>query len=124
MLCPKKVVFFSFLPFLHNGSEDLAILLHECRRQYRAHRWSQMLSLKMLLILYYRGLTVEKRSFLTFFGLFSKWLKQSSQIFCMIVEDNGAYHLSYISFLKKNILDYRGLSVRLLRFLAFSPKQL
>ena len=62
--------------------------------------------------------------FFYFFGLLSKAAIAIFPIFCVIVDDNRAYHLSYIFFLKKDMLDCRGLSVRFCRFLAFSPKQL
>ena len=94
----------------------------------RSHWLSKIVSLKKFLIPDYRGLSVQKRCFSYFFGLYSKTALMFFPILCMSVEDNRAHCLSKIVFLKKFlILDYRGLSVQKRCFftsLHFTPKRL
>ena len=71
----------------------------------------------------YRGLSVKKGIFL----LFWHFLQNSSRDLPNFLYDcRGKWGVPFeLHFLfEKNILDYRGLSVLFLRFLAFSPKQL
>ena len=78
-----------------------------------AHCLSKIVFLKRFLIQNYRGLSVQKRCFSYFFGLYSKTALRIFPIFCMSVEDNRAHCLSKIVFLNKFIiLDYRGLIVQ------------
>ena len=72
----------------------------------RTHHLSQMVFLKKVLIPDYRGLSVEKVCFTFFCPFLPEMGLAIFPIFCMIVEDNESYHLSYISVLKKK---YPGL---------------
>ena len=113
--CPPVIPFVGVVNFGLFSKMVLMIFPIFCvsAEDNRAHNLSQMAFLKIFLIPGYGGLSVHKRFFFYFFGLFSIATLRIFLISFMSVEGNMSHRLSQMGFLKEFlIMDYRGFSVQ------------
>ena len=103
--CPKRCVFSNFLAFSSKRPQGSSQFVYMIAEDNRGYRLCQMCFPQKILIPDYSRLSI---CFLRFLVFSLNWLLRIFPIFCMVVEDNGAYHLSYIPFLKKK---YPGLQL-------------
>ena len=100
-LSVKKGGFFYFFALYSKTAPRIFPIFCMNIEDNKDHCLSKIVFLKKFLILDYRGLNVQNRFFLDFFGLYSKTALRIFPIFCMNVEDNRAHCSSKYFFLEK-----------------------